>query len=456
MKTLFKLVTIILFLGYLCSSCKKEEVPSVTTVGVTDIDGVSAVSGGNITNEGSGIVLTRGVCWSTTTTPTINNSKTSDGAGVSSFISNLSGLSGATTYYIRAYATNEAGTGYGMTLSFRTLGQLPYAITQQAIITGKSATLNGTISPNYLSTKVEFEYGTSINYGLSVVAAQSPLSGNLIVNVSADIQGLMEGTTYHYRIKAENSYGSVYGSDLAFSIPIIPSLSTKEVTLVTHNSASSGGDISSDGGTLISNRGLCWSKSPNPTINNSKTIDGFGIGIFTSSMKNLMPNTTYYVRAYATNSIGTAYGNETSFTTKTFYVVPTLLEIEVREYFEEYTVSNAKVVLYNSVSDWDARTNAVAEGITDINGICVFPDLESQIYYVEVWENGHNNYTLRTENVDFIRTPVISNNRINRFLAFVDKTSPTKSTVNTIRNPTDKKQPEPLIWTPQLLEKYGY
>jgi uncharacterized protein (TIGR02145 family) len=97
------------------------------------------------------------------------------------------------------------------------------------------------------------------------------------------------------------------------TLPILTTENTSNITLTT---ATSGGNITSDGGADITARGLVWNTSSNPTISlATKTTDGTGIGLFTSNLTNLTPNTTYYFRAYATNSVGTAYGNEVTFTT---------------------------------------------------------------------------------------------------------------------------------------------
>ena len=109
-------------LSVFVSSCDKGEVPSVTTTEITQITSTGAKTGGTITSEGSGTITARGVCWSTGTTPTIKDNKTSDGAGAGIFSSTMTGLNGLTTYFVRAYATNSEGTGYGMILSFTTLG----------------------------------------------------------------------------------------------------------------------------------------------------------------------------------------------------------------------------------------------------------------------------------------------------------------------------------------------
>jgi uncharacterized protein (TIGR02145 family) len=117
----------IIFLVFLSSgfvafmlSCKKVTVPAITTASVSDITQTSAVSGGNVVNNGGVEVTARGVCWSNAQNPTTTDSKTTDGAGNGSFISNITGLSDGTTYYVRAFATNSEGTSYGDEISFIT------------------------------------------------------------------------------------------------------------------------------------------------------------------------------------------------------------------------------------------------------------------------------------------------------------------------------------------------
>jgi len=100
--------------------------------------------------------------------------------------------------------------------------------------------------------------------------------------------------------------------------------------------------------------------------------------------------------------------------------IPTLLEIEVREYFDEYVVPDASVILYSLITDWDNQTNSVSEGMTDADGVIVFSNLDPFVYYVDVWEQNHDNYILRSENIAFIRTPEILPHKINRFVAWVD------------------------------------
>ncbi len=94
-----------------------------------------------------------------------------------------------------------------------------------------------------------------------------------------------------------------------------PTIVTTAVTNITQTTASGGGNVTSDGGAPVTVRGVCWSTSPNPTLAGNSTNDGGGTGIYVSYLTLLSPNTLYYIRAYATNSIGTAYGDELTFTT---------------------------------------------------------------------------------------------------------------------------------------------
>jgi hypothetical protein len=101
-------------------------------------------------------------------------------------------------------------------------------------------------------------------------------------------------------------------------------------------------------------------------------------------------------------------------------VIPTLLEIEVVEYYDEYAVAGASVRLYSTLPDWEDEKNMTSEGYTDSDGFIVFSHLDPYVYYVDVWEKDHNNYALKEEDIGFIRTPEILPNRINRFTAWVD------------------------------------
>jgi PKD repeat protein len=119
--------------------------------------------------------------------------------------------------------------------------------------------------------------------------------------------------------------------------------------------------------------------------------------------------------------------------------IPTLLEIEVREYFDGYTVSDASVILFPSLADWDAQTNSVSEGFTDGDGVVVFSGLDPKAYYADVLEQNHDNYALRAEDPGFVRTPVIIPHKINRFIAFVDYVPNAKGSAKGTRSAIIKK-----------------
>jgi hypothetical protein len=101
----------------------------------------------------------------------------------------------------------------------------------------------------------------------------------------------------------------------------LPFVETSFIQSITQTSAACGGVVYSDGGSPVTGRGVCWGTSANPTVLNSLTLDGAGIGAFSSAMNGLIPNQTYFVRAYATNANGTYYGNQFSFHTTQFYAI---------------------------------------------------------------------------------------------------------------------------------------
>lgn len=189
-----------------------DDFPVLTTTPISSVTGTTAVSGGKITYEGRSKVVARGVCWSTSEHPSINDSITVDGSGSGSFVSSISGLLPGTIYYFRAYATNNIGTSYGN----------------------------------------EFRDTTDI---------------------------------------------------------IVPSLATK-ITSNTSTTAITHGTIINGGGAAITARGICWSLARNPTVLDFKTTEYTTSVSFTGNLTGLTPNTTYYLRAFATNIAGTGYGNE--------------------------------------------------------------------------------------------------------------------------------------------------
>ena len=136
-----------------------------------------------------------------------------------------------------------------------------------------------------------------------------------------DLTGLAPNTTYYAKAFGVNSTGVGYGNQVTFKTLahlVIPTVTTDSVSNIKSVTASGFGNVTSDGGSPVTARGFCWSQSNNPSLSDNHTTDSSGTGNFVSNLINLSPLTNYYVRAYATNSIGTAYGNELNFTTASF------------------------------------------------------------------------------------------------------------------------------------------
>ena len=133
---------------------------------------------------------------------------------------------------------------------------------------------------------------------------------------SVTITGLDYATTYYVKAYATSNSGTIYGEEMSFTtLPVVPTVTTEAITEISYTTATSGGEVHFQGGSDVTARGVCWSTSPAPTISDSKTTDGDGLGLFASSLTELLDGTEYYVRAYATSSAGTGYGEEVVFST---------------------------------------------------------------------------------------------------------------------------------------------
>ena len=148
----------------------------------------------------------------------------------------------------------------------------------------------------------------------------------------SNIHGLAPNTIYYVRAYVTNKKGVAYGDQQFFTTlvaPVRPVISTLSVTGITQTTASCGGIITSAGIKPVTARGVCWSVLPDPTTADSLTLDGTGIGNFTSSITGLIAGKSYYIRAYATNDVGTSYGNQQYFTTLAVQGVPVLTTAQV-------------------------------------------------------------------------------------------------------------------------------
>ena len=184
-------------------------------------------------------------------------------------------------------------------------------------ITPATATGFGEVTDDrgHLVTAKGIVWNTSSNPTITTHAGMTN-NGIGLGSFSGDLTGLTTGQTWYARAYATNSLGTAYGQEISFVTGVtLPTITTTGIIDITATTATGGGTVTTDGGTMVTARGICWKSSPNPTIANSHTSNGTGAGSFTSSITGLAEGRTYYVRAYATNSSGTAYGNEVSFST---------------------------------------------------------------------------------------------------------------------------------------------
>lgn len=305
-----------------CSfSTFSKDKATIITNEAQNIEYTSAKVGGNITNDGGYSVTERGVCFSLNSNPSISDSKLSAGNGTGQFWCDLLGLSEGTTYYARAYAVNLKGTAYGQQISFKTLKHtLPSVSTLQyenLKATSVAISCEVTSDGGYTVTERGVCYSTSQN---PTISGNKVVVGNGVGSFVANLTGLTEGTTYYVRAYATNQLGSAYGQQISFTTiaEALPTVTTSGASNVSYTSATLGGNVTNNGGGAISARGICYSTSQNPTISSTKVTVGTGTGSFSSSVTGLSENTTYYVRAYATNSKGTAYGTQISFKTSAY------------------------------------------------------------------------------------------------------------------------------------------
>ena len=251
----------------------------------------------------------------------------------------LDSLKAGVSYYYCYEYDNGYDKEKGGKKSMQTISK-PVVVTKDITnITATSATLNGSLTNSDAANKITEK-------GFCWGAEKEPtIEGNHISKGSGtgtysySLTNLTNNTTYYVRAYVKTNYGIIYGEEKNFTTVemVLPIVATNNVTNIKATTATCGGYVSSDGNGTVTARGICWSTSPNPTINDNKTMDGSGTGNFTSNLSNLASQTTYYVRAYATNEKGTVYGEEKSFTTA--------------KIFDETIDSNGnRIIIVNGVS----------------------------------------------------------------------------------------------------------
>jgi hypothetical protein len=195
----------------------------------------------------------------------------------------------------------------------------PVAVTDPATNIGAtSATLNGTVNPNGSATTYLFEYGTTTAYG-NVLSNSDELSGSSDLNVSADLSGLSPNTTYHYRIAATNVDGTSYGDDAVFTTGSVetfpPIVNTEPATNVGSNFATLNGTVNPNGLTTTYTFEYGTTASYGNVLTNQEELSGTSELAVSADLTGLSSNTEYHYRITATNSDGTRFGSDATFTT---------------------------------------------------------------------------------------------------------------------------------------------
>jgi hypothetical protein len=307
-----------------CPNCP----PSVITFSATNVASTSANVSMQYTADPNSTVQSIGVCYGKSHNPTVDTAIGNVGVFNSKgdFSGLISNLNPNSTYYLRGYIMDDNAVAYGnevslttssQVVSLPTVGTTPLtSITQTTVLGGGSVTSDGgavvtmrglcyDINPNPTTSNLNIQCGSGTG------------------SYAAVLNGLTAATSYYVRAYAINSNGTAYGNQLTFKTASVttPTLSTASASAITPSTALCGGIISSDGGDPVSARGICFNTTGNPTTSNFTVSSGSGIGTYSASMSGLQAATTYYVRAYATNSMGTTYGNQIIFTTTAPYYI---------------------------------------------------------------------------------------------------------------------------------------
>ena len=225
------------------------------------------------------------------------------------------------SYKVRVRTTDQGNLWYEktFTITINNVTEVPSIISIAATSRPTSATFNATINANTVSTTIAIKYGLTNTYGSTISTTPATVTGATNTDVTAEVTGLQLNTTYHYRVECVSADGTTTGEDQTFTtLPLDPTVTTQAVSSIATTTATGNGNITSLGVPNPTQYGVVWSTSTNPTVElTTKTSQGAIAltGAFTSSMTGLVANTTYYVKAYATNAAGTNYGTQVSFTT---------------------------------------------------------------------------------------------------------------------------------------------
>ncbi len=286
-------------------------IPSVLTRSATSITTTSAECGGTVNTTGRPAVISRGICWSTTGQPTIDDNRVEAGSGDGAFTVTLDSLALGRSYFYRAYAINSVGVSYGAYYYFTTLTLAPTVTTDSVGFIGQ------TTARCWFAVSSDGGSGITSRgicwdtFANPTVLKSKKVDGLQVGASYLEITGLVGNTTYYVRAFAENSKGLIYGEQISFvTAPVLPSMQTEYPGDVTQTGMTIGGILYSDGGRPITAQGVCWSTTTMPDFDDSvrQVTEVDENGRFYTRVEGLIANQVYYFRAWATNAIGTVFG----------------------------------------------------------------------------------------------------------------------------------------------------
>ena len=296
----------------------RDGIPVLTTISPFEIRSTSVLTGGEITDDGGADITDRGVCYiDGSVEPDFSDNCLESGTEAGNFEVLLEDLLPNREYAVRAYATTKVGTGWGQANIFITIGNLPVISTAEpGSVRAFSAVVGGEISDQG-DAPVD-ERGVCLSTDPEPdLEDRCETSGSGTGLFEVIFENLEPETRYHIRAYAISSAGTGWGQDQQFTtLDGIPVLTTTEPFDITAFTAQTGGDITDDGGAEITGRGVCYVEgSGEPDLSDHCVESGTGTGGFDVLLEDLVPDSPYTIRAYATNIKRTSYGAIKSFRT---------------------------------------------------------------------------------------------------------------------------------------------
>jgi len=334
--TVFLSVLVVILVLSSCGGGGSDSSPPAPSTTTTDADPVTndnAVLKGEVNPNGSETTAWFEVGPDNTLSTSVKTADQAIGPGTAPVAvqATILGLSAGTTYYYRVLATNPAGTSQGAIERFTTVLQPPTVSTSPAApVSPDNAVLNGDVNPRGLPTEAWFEWGTDpILNGFTTTPRQDVGTGAASVSAQQAISGLTPGTTYYFRVLAQNTIGTSEGTIESFKATQVPSATTNAATSVASDSATANGGVDPNG--LQTNYWFLWGTDPtltNPSLTHETPMQGIVAGTFVTQpvsalLSGLGAETTYYFRTVARNAAGESQGTIGSFKTTTSPTVDT-------------------------------------------------------------------------------------------------------------------------------------